>query len=43
MSSPALTELDLLRNPQACGELDHVAKLLTELAYRISPEQLVLL
>jgi predicted transcriptional regulator of viral defense system len=43
VSSPALTALDLLRYPQACGGLDHVATVLTELAPRISAEELVLL
>lgn len=40
VSSPALTALDLLRYPQACGGLDHVATVLKELAPCIKVEEL---
>lgn len=43
VSSPALTALDLLRYPQACGGIDHVALVLSELAQKIEPGQLGML
>ena len=43
ISSAALTALDLLRYPQACGGIDNVATVLSDLGQKIDPQQLAAL
>lgn len=40
ISSAALTALDLLRYPQACGGVDNAATILSDLGHKIEPTQL---
>lgn len=43
ISTPEATAMDLLRYPQRCGGLNHIATVLSELAENINPDKLTLL